>query len=139
MSQLILDDHLDVLHLVPTIQKWSKVERLASLRPDEHILDERVPEILLTLNSPTFLTLDHDFWNRNLCNPGYSIFVFDLEDKEQVMIPSMLRCAFRIPEFRSRAKRMGKIVRVSRKNIAYWEFQELDLRILAWNKSWKRK
>ncbi|HMF16051.1 MAG TPA: hypothetical protein VKE98_02540 [Gemmataceae bacterium] len=130
---------MDVLRLVPQIKKWAKVERLARLRPGEHVLDERVPEILLSLSSPTFVTLDNDFWDRNLCNPGYSIVLFALQDKEQLLIPRMLRNLFRIREFQSRAARMGKIIRVSRKNIAYWEFQETDLRILPWEKTKKKR
>jgi hypothetical protein len=139
MSQLILDDQADALTLVPKLSKWTTVQRLQELRPREHILDDRVPEILLTLSSPTFVTIDDDFWDRRLCNPGYSILFFPLQNKEQKWIPGMLRALFRHKGFATRAERMGKIARVSRKNVVYWEFQQPESHIMPWQQGRQRK
>jgi hypothetical protein len=61
MSQLVLDDQLDVQVVVPALEGWITAVRLQNLRPLEHILDDRVPEILRTLKTPTFVTIDHGF------------------------------------------------------------------------------
>jgi hypothetical protein len=93
-------------------------------------LDDRVPEILQTLKTPTFLTIDHGFWNRRLCHSGYCILYFDLAKDEQEQLPILLRGLFRLPEFRTRRARMGKVARIGRETIAYWEFGEKQMRRL---------
>src|SRR5947209_18917422 len=72
MSQLVLDDQLDLEEVLPGLESWITSVRLQSLRPGEKILDDRVPELLLKLKQPTFVTIDHGFWNRSFCHPGYS-------------------------------------------------------------------
>src|SRR5262249_30714584 len=107
MSQFILDDQLDVRAVLEPLQEWTTAARLGTLRPNEQILDSRIPEILLTLRQPTFVTIDHDFWHRNWCHPGYGILYFALPNEEQSGIPLLLRALLRRPEFRTRAARMG--------------------------------
>ena len=119
MSQLIRDDQLDVSEILPAIRKWITARRLQDLRPAELIRDERVPEILRTLRSPTFLTIDSGFWNARLCHPGYCILYFALRDDQQRLIPALLRALLRRAEFRSRSKRMGKVARVGPKAVTY--------------------
>jgi hypothetical protein len=121
MSQLVLDDQLDVQIILPELEPWITAVRLQSLRPGEHILDERVPEILLTLKTPTFVTIDHGFWNRRLCHPGYCILYFGLHADDQQQLPGLLQRLFRLPEFRTRAARMGKVARVTEELVTYWE------------------
>jgi hypothetical protein len=124
MSQLVLDDQLDVQVIVPALEAWIPAVRLQDLRPTEHILDDRVPEILRTLKTPTFVTIDHGFWNRRLCHPGYCILYLDLAKDEQERLPGLLRRLFRLPEFRTRAVRMGKVARIRRETVTYWEAGE---------------
>lgn len=112
MSQLVLDDQLDAVAVLRPVLKWSKAVFVRDLRPREHIRDERIPEILLTVRQPTLVTIDHDFWKRSWCHPGYGIISVDLTDEEQHVLPAWLRALLRRPEFRTRALRMGKVVRV---------------------------
>lgn len=98
MSQLVLDDQLDVLKVLPCLRRWASVLRLQELRPGKHILDDRVPEILLTCHEPTFVTIDPDFWK-----------------------PKLLRQFFRHVRFRSHAQRMGKVIRLTHVGVSYWE------------------
>lgn len=81
MSQLVLDDQLDVVKLLPRLRNWVTAVRLQSLRPGEHILDDRVPEILLTCHEPTFVTIDADFWKPQLCHERYCIAVIGVDDR----------------------------------------------------------
>jgi hypothetical protein len=78
MSQLILDEQLSVPRVLDPILKWIKAEQVHQLRPDQRIGDDRVPAILRTLKQPTFVTIDHDFWDRRWCNPRYCILYFAL-------------------------------------------------------------
>jgi len=139
MSQLVLDDQLDLLELRPALRKRITMQRLRHLRLGEQILDERVPEILRTLKQPTFVTIDQDFWDRSLCHRDYCILYFPLRSDQQEQIPDLLRALLRQPEFRSRARRMGKVARVRQEVIEYWQFQEPELQRLAWSGAARRK
>lgn len=132
MSQLLLDDELDEDVVLPPLAKWTTVQRLRHLRPGERILDERVPEILLTLKGPTFVTIDPDFWQRRLCHSGYCILYFALSDRQQKLLPELLRALFQRPEFRTRAARMGKVARVSQAHIDFWQFRQRGPTRLTW-------
>ena len=121
MSQLVLDDQLDVQVLLPELDSWITSVRLQSLRPGEQILDERVPEILCTLKKPTFITIDHGFWNRRLCHEKYCIVFAELTSSQQHLIPSLLRRLFRLTEFRTRGARMSKVARLDEQNVTFWE------------------
>ncbi len=133
MSQLVLDEQLKMATLLPTLRKWITVERIQDLRPNELIPDERVPAILLTLRQPTFVTIDRDFWDRTLCHPDYGILYFPLQDEEQILVPDLLRALLRHPEFQTRADRMGKVARVSRSTIDFWQFPGQALQRVSWH------
>ena len=106
MSQLVLDDQLDVQIILPALKPWISAVRLQGLRPGEHVLDDRIPEILRTLKTPTFVTIDHGFWDRRLCHGGYCILYFALFADEQQRLPGLLRRLFRQTKFRTRAARI---------------------------------
>jgi hypothetical protein len=110
------------------LETWISAVRLQTLRPGEHILDDRVPEILRTLKKPTFVTIDQGFWNRRLCHPGYCILYFEFTTAEQQKLPALLRQLFRLPEFCTRAARMGKVARVEAEIVTYWEAGEKNSR-----------
>src|SRR6266446_377251 len=112
MSQLVLDDQLNVRAVLRPLRKWITTRRLQELRPGELILDDRVPEILRTLKQPTFVTIDRDFWGPRWSDPRYAILYFALRNDQQGRLPALLRALFRQAEFRTRAKRMGKVARV---------------------------
>jgi hypothetical protein len=139
MSQILLDEHISHPRVLLLLQKWIKVEPLTELRRGQHVLDERVPSLLLTLKQPTFVTIDRDFWKRHLCHPDYCLLYFPLRREEQGMIPDLLRALLRLPEFRTRAARMGKVARVSTAAIHYWQFPNKDLQELAWPPPARRK
>lgn len=102
MSRFILDEHLgdEVLQGLRAVVRWTN---LRDLRPNQRVLDDRVPELLLRLNQPTFLTIDHGFWDARLCHPGYGLIYFAVPDDRRDSIPGLLRKLLRRPEFRSRS------------------------------------
>lgn len=132
MSQLILDNQLNIKCLLPGLKKWIRARRLHDVRPSVQILDDRVPELLRTLKQQTFVTIDQGFWKSRLCDPGYCILFFALQDPEQKWIPKLLRAVLRLPPFNTRARHMGKVVRVSTRMIEYWEFGKPTLRRISW-------
>lgn len=132
MSQFIVDEHLAKNAVLEPLRKRYKVEPLQELRPDERVLDDRVPAILCTLRQPTFLTLDRGFWDRALCHEGYGILFFDLPTEQQHRIPEMLREVLQKPEFSTRAARMGKVVRVHVEGLECWELHSTIQKAIEW-------
>ena len=47
-------------------------------------------------------------------------------------MPGLLRQLLRLPEFKTRAARMGKVVRVSRLGIRYWQLNDDEEHNLEW-------
>jgi hypothetical protein len=138
MSQLILDEQLNLRRLLPVISKWITVQPLSGLRPGEQIRDDRVPEILRALNQPTLVTIDHDFWSPRWCHPGYCVLYFAMEDHEQVLLPGLLRTLLQHPEFRTRAHRRGKVARVSTVAVEFRAFRVQGVQRLSWPESPRR-
>lgn len=127
MSRFILDDQLDVVAVLPRLRRWLSCMRLQELRPGQHILDDRVPEILLSCRFPTFVTIDAGFWKRSLCYSGYCIVFVDLDYRRQIEIPGLLRKLLRHPKLKSRAQRMGKVIRLRSSGLSYWEVETDEL------------
>ncbi len=132
MSQIILDDQLfDVEVLVP-LARWITVQRLRDLRPNEVIKDERVPLLLRELRQPSFVTIDMGFWDRDLRDPRYCILCFPLRNDEQHQLPERLYRLFQLPEFHTKAARMGKVVRVGPERIDYWGLGDEQMHRFRW-------
>jgi len=132
MSRLVLDDQLGASEVLAPIRQWFSVRRLREIRPREQILDDRVPEVLLSVKEPTFVTIDQGFWDRRFCNPGYCLLYFAIRDDQQDLLPELLRKLLRRTEFRSRSRRMGVVARVSSRRVDYWTFRSPRLQHMVW-------
>jgi len=132
MSQIILDDQLFDLEVLIPLARWITVQRLRDLRPGEVIKDDRVPVLLRQLRQPTFVTIDMGFWDAGLRDTRYCILCFPLRNNEQYKLPRLLRRLLRLPEFRTKAVRMGKVARVSPTRIEYWQLGDERVHGLSW-------
>ena len=132
MSQFVLDDQLHPEEVRDSIARWSTARFLRDFRPDEVIKDERVPDILRTLRTPSLVTIDDWFWSRTRRDRRYCILYFALRKDEQANIPLLLRRLLRLPEFRTRAARMGKVARVSLDHVTWWQMGDENRYIVQW-------
>ena len=71
--------------------------------------DAQLLTFLLTLARPTFFSHDQDFWDQSRQHSRYCLVWLDTEETEQARF---IRAFLRHPEFNTRAKRLGKVVRV---------------------------
>ena len=133
MSQIILDDQLFDLEVLIPLARWITVQRLRDVRPGEVIKDERVPELLRQLPQPTFVTIDMGFWDKGLRDVHYCILCFPLRNDEQHQLPALLRRLLQLPEFRTKAERMGKVARVSPSHVEYWRMGDEQSHRLHWS------
>ncbi|MDZ7363910.1 MAG: hypothetical protein ONB46_24830 [candidate division KSB1 bacterium] len=122
----------DELVLKP-IERLASTRSVRDLRIYEIVKDDRVPLLLRELSSPKFTTIDEaGFWRRTMCSQAYCILYFALSDAQQELIPSLLRKLLRLPEFKKKANRMGKVARISLANIKYYQTGDNKMHVLAW-------
>jgi hypothetical protein len=93
------------------------------------MLDDEIITLLHTLRHPTFLTRDDDFYKRQLCHPRYCIVYLAVEKSETAWFT---RRVLHHPEFNTQAKRMGKVIRVSRAGISLWRQNESRPQQIEW-------
>lgn len=79
------------------------------------MLDETIIPLLLKQSLPTFFTRDKDFYDYRLCHSRYCLAVLDVGKHEAA---SFIRRFLRHSAFSTRAKRMGKVIRISRATIS---------------------
>ena len=72
------------------------------------------------------------FWDRDLRDPRYCILCFPLRNDEQYQLPERLYRLFQLPEFHTKAARMGKVVRVGPERIDYWVLGDEQMHRLGW-------
>jgi len=79
--------------------------------------DDEIIPLLHRLRRPTFFTLDLGFYQRGLCHKRYCLVGMDIYDDEAA---SFVRRFLRHPDFDTQAKRMGAVIRISRKGLWIW-------------------
>ena len=91
--------------------------------------DEEIIPLLHKLSSVTFFTRDLGFYHRRLCHKSYCLVCLAISQYE---VASFIRRFLRHPNFNTRAKRMGKVVRASHKGIQLWKAHTEKEEEMAW-------
>ena len=131
---IVLDENLQVLRLGNPIARWygGRVCYIIDLDPGAVIKDEAIPAYLHQLKGATFVTTNvTDFWRRVRADARYGIICLALPNERMREIPNLLRWLFRLPELKTKAARMGKVVRVSRRQVRYYSVNDNRLRSLS--------
>ena len=68
-----------------------------------------------------------DFWNPTLRDKRYCIVCMDVPDERQNEIPGLLRWLFRLPMFKTKANRMGKVAKVNNAGVKYYQLGDEEL------------
>ncbi len=121
MSQVILDEHLGNTEVLEPLRKWVTATKIEELAPDETLKDDRILQILRKQKQPTFITLDASFFHKRRCDRSYCLIYFVVPRQQQSRIPALLRQVLRLSIFKTKAARMGKVVRVSEGKIEFWQ------------------
>jgi len=91
--------------------------------------DKEIIPLLHQLDRPTFFTLDGDFFDRRLCHERYCLVHLDVEEE---VVAEYVRRLLRHPELNTRAKRLGRVIRVSPTGLALWQIHQGDKGYLSW-------
>ena len=78
----------------------------------------------------TFFTRDLGFFRRRLCHPNYCIVVLIVPVKETA---SYIRRLLRHPRFKTRAGRVGKVLKLSSRKILLWQGKSRSFIGLTWS------
>ena len=130
---IVLDEQLLGRGLERDIAQWyhGTVQFITDLRPHTIIKDEAIPVLLRRQAQPTFVTInERDFWRKVATDQRYCIVCFVLSDARAREIPLALRALLRRPELRTKAQRMGKIIRVTNNDLSYYTFSDRQVRII---------
>ena len=91
--------------------------------------DQQIIPLLHTLDRPTFFTLDADFYDRRLCHQGYCLVHLDVADEAAA---EYVRRFLRHREVSTKAKRMGRVFRVSASGLSAWRVHQEQERHISW-------
>lgn len=130
---LVLDEQLMGRELYAELSRWyrGQIVSVLDLRPNTLIKDEAIPPLLRGLRQPTLLTInDVDFWRRVPIDARYCVVCFPLPDSRVPEIPNLLRRVLRLPEFRTKAGRMGKVLRVTRESVSYYTHRSREIHVI---------
>jgi hypothetical protein len=136
VSLFVLDDHLSVPDVRASLRRWATIEYIRDLRPGEVVEDDRV---LALLRTPTFVTVDRWFWNRQRRDPRYCIVYLALRGRDHTHAPDLLRRLLRLPEFRTRAARMGTVVSVGEDHVRWWRVGDDSEQVVYWGRPSRRR
>lgn len=128
---IVLDEQLLGRGIEDVIARWypGAVRFINELRPRTVIKDESVPVVLGSENEPTFVTINEtDFWRRVMITNRFCIVCFALPDARADEVPSLLKRLLHNPEFRTKAQRMGRVVRVTSSSVSYYTVDDQTVR-----------
>jgi hypothetical protein len=124
---IVLDEHLNGLGVEAAIRQWyrGRVCGVAELRPGSVIKDDAIPHLLRTEHQPTFVTLNwKHFWQRTAAHSDFCVVCLVLTTEHAREISPSLRRLLRLPEFKTRAVRMGRVARISGERVAYYRVND---------------
>jgi hypothetical protein len=132
---IVLDEHLHDPVIMAAISKWhtGQVIPVISLRFGSIIKDDVIPTLLRRAIQPTFVTINvTDFWKKVRPHSDFCIITVALNQDQVEEIPQLLRRLFRLPEFKTKASRMGKVIHVTQNHIEYYE-SDRRIHSLLWH------
>jgi hypothetical protein len=130
---IILDEQLLEPDIEANIAKWYQgaVRFVTELRPNTIIKDDAIPQLLQQQNQATFITINEkDFWRKVEISEQFCVVCFTLPDSRTHEIPDLLRRLFRLSEIKTKANRMGKVIRVTDNEMCYYTFNNKIIRVI---------
>jgi hypothetical protein len=120
---IVLDEQLLGRDIEGQIAQWYRgaVCFITDLQPYAVVKDETIPRLLQQERQATFVTINEsDFWKKVAINNRFCVICFALPDSRAQEIPTLLRNLFKNPLFNTKKKRMGKVIRVTERDIIYY-------------------
>ena len=126
----VLDENLPERQRALLRRRRFAVQKIGQELGRKGTKDEQLMPFLLQMNRPTFFTLDQDFYGRDLCHERYCLVFLDVDDEAAA---DYIGRFLRHPEFSTRAKRLGRVIRVLPSGIRFFAVRQNQEQHLAWN------
>lgn len=110
---IVLDEQLLGRQLEVEIGRWYRgtVRFIHELRPQTVVKDDAIPQLLRRQRQPTFVTInEREFWHKVAISSHFCVVCLTLPDSRVNEIPTALRTLLQRPEFKTKAKRIGKVI-----------------------------
>jgi hypothetical protein len=91
--------------------------------------DDQIISLLHRLDRPTFFSLDGDFYERRLCHKRYCLVHLDIDDEQTA---DYVRRLLRHHELNTKAKRLGRVIRVLPTGLTFWRVHQEHEGQLPW-------
>ncbi len=131
---IVLDEQLLGRDLENEIAVWYRgsVSFIHLLRPETVVKDDAVPTLLRAQRQPVFVTINNDdFWKKIEADPQFCIVCFEFSDSEVKKIPQILKRILRHPAFRTKAQRMGCVIRYTSMAVSYYTRNDRTIRTIT--------
>ena len=93
--------------------------------------DREIIPFLHQLKQPTFFTRDDDFYERKLCHAGYCLVYLNVRKEE---VATFVRRVLRQKAFKTKTRRMGKVIRASHVGLSVWNLHAQKEDHLDWER-----
>ena len=94
--------------------------------------DDNLVVLLQHLKQPTLFTRDEDFFERELCHPGYGLFWLDVAPEEAALF---VRRVLQHPRFATKASRLGIVARAHHDGLQFWQRNRAARQRAVWSGS----
>ena len=131
---LVLDEQLSGRDLETLLGRWypGPVLFITDLRPGTVIKDDAIPALPHQQRHATFLTINEaNFWRKVATGDRFCVVCFALPDSRAREIPNLLRAVFRLSTFRTKTRRMGKVLRGTPTTTSYYTDRDRQVRALS--------
>lgn len=132
---IVVDESIESNLVIRSIATWypGQVISIRKLRPGTLVKDDSIATLLLQTNQLTFVTINvNDFWRIVPVSRRYCVIAIEMMQTQFLQLPELLRRVLALQEFHTKARRMGKIIRVRPTNIEYYERSQ-QIHTLSWN------
>lgn len=134
---IAFDENVPQQRIIEPVAAWyrGRVVSVRALRPGTVIKDEALPTLLRSVREPTFVTTNvADSWQRIPAHPRYCIVCVVLPNERMPEMPHLLRRLLSVTAFKTKASRMGKVIRVSHAQLHYYEVHtDRIIHMRAWS------
>ena len=131
---IVLDEQLLGRGVEQSIAAWYRgpVAFITDLRPGTIIKDEAIPAILNRETDALLVTInDTDFWRKIAISSRFSVVCVPMADSQVGQIDALLRRLLRHPQFRTKARRRGHVLRLTRETAQYYSVNSLLIRTIT--------
>jgi hypothetical protein len=91
--------------------------------------DTEIIPLLFQLRTPTFFSLDSDFYKPKLCHLRYCLVFVDVGQYEAA---TFIRRFLSHSEYKTKNKRKGRVIRISHSGISMWRLHAEKEEFLSW-------